>query len=37
MKYVAFVDTLGFKQKITNITHEEAIKTIKLFNQTMRV
>lgn len=35
MKYVAFVDTLGFKQKITNITHEEAIKTIKLFNQTI--
>ena len=32
MKIVAFVDTLGFKQKISSITHEEAKDVIKSFN-----
>jgi len=32
MKIVAFVDTLGFKQKISSITHEEAKRVIQLFN-----
>lgn len=32
MKIVAFVDTLGFKQKITSISHEEAKEVIKKFN-----
>lgn len=33
MKYVAFIDTLGFKQKIKSISHQEAVEVIKEFNQ----
>lgn len=32
MKIVAFVDTLGFKQKISSITHQEAKEVIISFN-----
>lgn len=32
MKIVAFVDTLGFKQKISTINHLEAKEVIKIFN-----
>lgn len=32
MKIVAFVDTLGFKQKISSVTHEEAKEILKSFN-----
>lgn len=32
MKIVAFVDTLGFKQKITSINHNQAKKIIESFN-----
>jgi len=35
MKYVAFIDTLGFKQRITTISHEQAVDVIRLFNQTI--
>lgn len=35
MKYVTFIDTLGFKQRITKISHEEAVEVIRLFNQTV--
>lgn len=35
MKYVAFIDTLGFKQRITKISHDEAVEVIRLFNQTV--
>lgn len=35
MKYVAFIDTLGFKEKITNIPHEQAVEVIRNFNQTV--
>jgi len=35
MKYVAFIDTLGFKEKITSITHEQAVEVIGNFNQTV--
>jgi hypothetical protein len=35
MKYVAFIDTLGFKQRINSITHEEAVEVIKQFNQSV--
>lgn len=35
MKYVAFIDTLGFKQRITKVTHEQAVEVIRLFNQTI--
>ncbi len=35
MKYVAFIDTLGFKQRITKIPHEEAVEVIRFFNQTV--
>ncbi len=35
MKYVAFIDTLGFKQRITKISHEEAVEVIRLINQTV--
>lgn len=35
MKYVAFVDTLGFKQRITSISHEEAVEVISQFNQSV--
>jgi hypothetical protein len=33
MKYVAFIDTLGFKKKLQNISHDEAKNIIKGFNQ----
>lgn len=33
MKYVAFIDTLGFKQRITKISHKEAVEVIRHFNQ----
>lgn len=33
MKYVAFIDTLGFTQRITKLSHEEAVEVIRLFNQ----
>lgn len=32
MKIVAFVDTLGFRQKITTIDHQQAIEVIRSFN-----
>ena len=32
MKIVAFVDTLGFKQKISSVNHKEAIEILKSFN-----
>ncbi|MCK5138079.1 MAG: hypothetical protein KAR19_20005 [Bacteroidales bacterium] len=32
MKIVAFVDTLGFKQKISTLKHEDAKRVIKSFN-----
>lgn len=32
MKTVAFIDTLGFKQKITSINHQQAIEVIRSFN-----
>ena len=35
MKYVAFIDTLGFKQKITTIPHEQAVEVIRQFNQSV--
>lgn len=35
MKYIAFIDSLGFKQRITKISHDEAIEAIKLFNHTV--
>lgn len=35
MKYVAFIDTLGFTQQITSISHEKAVQVIKNFNQTI--
>lgn len=35
MKYVAFIDTLGFKQRIAKISHDEAIELIRLFNNTV--
>jgi len=35
MRYVAFIDTLGFKQRITKISHEEAVEVIRHFNQTV--
>ena len=33
MKYVAFIDTLGFKNKLQSISHEEAKTVIRSFNQ----
>lgn len=33
MRYVAFIDTLGFKQQLLGITHEEAKALIQGFNQ----
>lgn len=33
MRYVAFIDTLGFKQKLQSISHDEAKSLIKGFNQ----
>lgn len=33
MKYIAFIDTLGFTQRITQVSHEEAVNVIKVFNQ----
>lgn len=33
MKYVAFIDTLGFKQKLQGIPHSQAKKIIRGFNQ----
>ncbi len=33
MKYVAFIDTLGFKNKLQSISHEEAKTVITNFNQ----
>ena len=35
MRYVAFIDTLGFKQKIQSISHEEAVEVIQQFNQSV--
>lgn len=35
MKYVAFIDTLGFKQRIQSISHEEAVEVIRQFNQSV--
>ena len=35
MRYVAFIDTLGFKQRITTISHNEAVDVIRQFNQTV--
>lgn len=35
MRYVAFIDTLGFKQRISNISHHEAVEVIRKFNQTV--
>lgn len=35
MRYVAFIDTLGFKQRITKISHEEAVEVIRQFNQSI--
>jgi len=35
MRYVAFIDTLGFKQRITSVSHDEARNVIKQFNQTI--
>lgn len=35
MKYVAFIDTLGFKQRINSISHEAAVEVIKQFNQSV--
>ena len=35
MKYIAFIDTLGFKQRITNVSHDEAVEVIRQFNQTV--
>lgn len=35
MRYVAFIDTLGFKQRITKISHEEAVEVIRKFNQSI--
>jgi len=35
MRYVAFIDTLGFKQRITSISHNEAVEVIRQFNQTI--
>ena len=35
MKYVAFIDTLGFKQRINSISHEEAVEVIRQFNQSV--
>ncbi len=35
MKYVAFIDTLGFKQRISNISHHDAVEVIRKFNQTV--
>lgn len=35
MRYVAFVDTLGFKQRISSISHDEAVQVIKQFNQSI--
>jgi hypothetical protein len=32
MKYIAFVDTLGFKNRVTHITQQEAIQVIVDFN-----
>lgn len=33
MKYVAFIDTLGFKQQLLGISHEDAKSLIQKFNQ----
>ena len=33
MKYVAFIDTLGFKQKLKRLDHDNAKNIIKSFNQ----
>ncbi len=35
MRYVAFIDTLGFKQRITKISHDSAVDVIKQFNQSV--
>jgi hypothetical protein len=35
MKYVAFIDTLGFKQRIQSIPHEQAVEVIRQFNQSV--
>lgn len=35
MRYVAFIDTLGFKQRITKISHDAAVDVIKQFNQSV--
>lgn len=35
MRYVAFIDTLGFKQKLAAGTHNDAIDLIKSFNRTI--
>jgi len=35
MRYVAYIDTLGFKQRITSISHQEAVEVIRQFNQTV--
>ncbi len=34
-RHVAFIDTLGFKKRITSISHEDAVEVIRLFNQTV--
>src|SRR5690348_12483561 len=34
-KYVAFIDTLGFKKRIQSIPHKEAVEVIRLFNQSV--
>jgi len=35
MKYVAFIDTLGFKQRVNEVPHEEAKNIIRGFNQSV--
>ena len=35
MRYVAFIDTLGFTKRITQCTHQEAVEIIRMFNQTI--
>lgn len=35
MKYVAFIDSLGFKQQITSVSREQAVEVIKSFNQSV--
>ena len=33
MKYVAFIDTLGFREKISDISHDDAKSVIMHFNR----